>query len=68
MQLLGLPSSKRNVELICNGDGKIFFDQVQTLRLKALHFISNKGKTFTIEVLNSRKCELIDVVSINTSI
>ena len=68
MQLLGLPSSKRNVELICNGDGKIFFDQVQILRLKALHFISNKGKTFIIEVLNSHKCELIDIVSINTSI
>ena len=62
---MGLPSNGRNVDLICNGDSKIFFDDI---RLEALHFISDKGKTCTIEVFSSRVCEIVDIISVNISI
>ena len=68
VQLVGLPSSERNVDIMCNGDGKILFNEIHTLRLEALHFISHKEKTCTIEVFSSRECEITDIVSVNTSI
>ena len=39
IQLVGLPSSERNIDIICSGDGKMFFNEVWTLRLEAPHFI-----------------------------
>ena len=48
VQLVGLPSSERNVDIMCNGDGKILFNEIDTLRLEALHFISHKAKTCTM--------------------
>ena len=68
VQLVGLPSSERNVDIICNGDGKILFNEMHTLRLEALHFISQKGKSCAVEVFSSRVCEIIDINSLNTSI
>ena len=68
VQLVGLPSNGRNVDLICNGDSKIFFDDIRMLRLEALHFISDKGKTCTIEVFSCHVCEIIDDISVNISI
>ena len=65
VQLVGLPSSERNVELICSGDCKILFDEIHTLRLEALHFISNKS--LIIEVFGPHVCEVINIDSVNTS-